>query len=170
MDFDDEFNEEDFQKEKKEEYERIKSLKIIQKAEEILDLVLKICELIEPDDTPEGEILRDIKEIIQQEAFMIPPKIFGAESVEYYDLKMENAAIIRKSTIEISLHCTSLEMYGFKEVSYLNLVQDEVNSFRGLFVEWIGSFDQNNYMGDLWNMFNPPGKSLDDVRKNRDEI
>lgn len=170
MGFDDDFDDEDFHKEKSEEFKRIKSLKILQKAEEILDLVLKICELIEPDDTPEGEILRDIKEIIESEAFMIPPKIFGAESVAFYDLKMENAAIIRKSAIEISLHCSSLEMYGFKEVSYLNLVRDEVNSFRDLFVEWIASFDKSQYIGDLWNMFNPSGTSLDDVRKNRDEI
>ncbi|MFN5417384.1 MAG: hypothetical protein ACK5B9_10030 [Flavobacteriia bacterium] len=170
MDFEDEFDEEDFHKERKAEFKRIKSLKILKKSEDILDLVLKICELIEPEDNPEAEILREIKEIIQYEALMIPPKIIGAESVEYYDLKMENAVIIRKSAMEVSLHCTSLEMYGFKEVSYLNLVRDEVNSFRDLFVEWIASFDKSQYIGDLWNVFNPPGTSLDDVRKNLEDI
>jgi hypothetical protein len=42
---------------------------------------------------------------------------------------MENAAIIRKSAIEVRLQCTTLEIYGFKESSYLNLIREEIDLF-----------------------------------------
>lgn len=167
MNFEDD-DDEDFLNDKKEEFKRIKNLEITKKAEEIVDLVFKICELIEPND--ENQVLSDIKSFLKSDAVILPAKIFGAEATEYYDLKMENAAIIRKSAMEIRLNCTTLEMFGFKESAYLNLIRVEIDAFRELFVSWIENFNQQKYLGDLWNMFNPPGTSLDDVRKNLDNI
>jgi hypothetical protein len=60
-DFDDDFDDNEFRKEKNEELKRIKSLKIVQKAEEIIDLHFKICDLIETDKSPEGLILSEAK-------------------------------------------------------------------------------------------------------------
>lgn len=168
MNFDDddfdELSNEDFKKEHNEERQRIKNLPITQKAEEILEIVLKICELI--DDNSSEKMLLEMKEVLQENVFLIPAKIFGAEAVELYELKMENAAIIRKAAIEVRLHCRSLEMFGYEDLAYLNLIRVAVDEFRNLFVEWISNFDKTSYIGDLWGMFNPPGISLDDVRKN----
>ena len=43
-----------------------------------------------------------------EDAMIIPVKISGAEAVELYDLKMENAAIIRKAARELYVRAGSL--------------------------------------------------------------
>lgn len=54
---------------------------------------MKITDLIPKDN----EYLMDVKGNILSDAAMLTVKIAGAEAAELYDLKMENAAIIRKA-------------------------------------------------------------------------
>lgn len=75
---------------------------------------------------------------------------------------MENAAIIRKSAREIVLDLRGIQMYGFKETEYLDLLRKEVEKFRILFAEWVQTFDPWDYNIDRWGLFNPPGVNYDD--------
>ena len=68
-----------------------KKLPIFLRGKEILDMVVKITDLIPEND----EYLMHIKACMLSDAAQLTVKIAGAEAVELYDLKMENAAIMR---------------------------------------------------------------------------
>jgi len=130
-----------------------KNLPIFKKGQEIYDVVKKITELI-PD---ENEELQDVKEFMLLDASLLSVKVAGAEGGELYDLKMEAAAIIRKSAKDLQVQNHALEMFGFKEVEYYQIVRDLIEDYRLLFIEWVAGFDQWDYIIDKWGLFNPPG-------------
>ncbi len=131
-----------------------RSLLIYKKGEEIMEITHRIIELI-PDDS--DEILKSHKGFMLEDAAMLTVKIAGAEGGDLYDLRMEAAAIIRKSARDLLLHCTGLETFGFKDTQYLVLIRKAIEEYRLLFIDWVKSFDQWNYIIDRWGLFNPPG-------------
>ena len=134
--FDDEEN--DFN-----EYEK---LPLFLKGKEILDVVTDILALIEEDN----EHLDIIKQFILEDAYMLTAKIAGAEGGDLYDLRMENAAIIRKSARDLMVQNQSLEMFGFEHVEYYSIVSDLIEEYRLLFIDWVAGFDKSNYIVDRW--------------------
>ncbi len=148
---------------KKEPWE---NMSLYKKAKEILHLSERIIVIIEDrsnNDDPESEILNNYADYIMENACMIPAKIAGVYDVDTpYDLKMENAAIIRKAAREIATDTRGLEMYGFKDIEHLELLRQEIEAFRVLFAEWVKTFDPWNYIIDRWGLFNPPGIHYDD--------
>lgn len=70
---------------------RAEDLPIYRKGAEILDVVMRIGELI-PED---NEHLQFVKGQMISDAAMLTVKVAGAEAGGLYDLKMEAAAIIR---------------------------------------------------------------------------
>lgn len=129
-------------------------LPIYKKAEEIFEVVQQIADLI-PEE--EKSHLLFVKEQMLGDAMMILSKIAGAEGGDIYDLRMENAAIIRKAARDLMVTNHSLEMFGFEEVQYYDIVRDLIDEFRLLFIDWVASFDKWNYIIDRWGLFNPPG-------------
>lgn len=126
---------------------------IYEKAMEIVDLVDHIMEA-----APEGdEMLQHMIGQMQGDAILIPTKIAGAEGGDLYDLRMENAAIIRKAARDLIVGLRGLEMFGFHEPQYFDLLRKEMEEFRLMFIEWVAGFDQGNYVIDRWGLFNPPG-------------
>ena len=98
-----------------------------------------------------------------EDAMMIAAKISGAEAVDLYDIKMENAAIIRKCARELYVRAGSLRFEeDIKDKEYIELLRNEIDEFRLLFIDWVASFDQWNYIIDRWGLFNPPGVSAHD--------
>jgi hypothetical protein len=75
---------------------------------------------------------------------------------------MENATIIRKAARELITDARGLQMNGFKDIEYLDLLRIEMEEFRILFAEWVATFDNENYSIDRWGLFNPPGVNYDD--------
>lgn len=76
------------------------------------------------------------------DAALLSLKITGANHMGLYDLKMEAAAIIRKAARDLMVKRHSLEMYGFAEVEYFQLVRDLMEECLLLFVDWVAGFDQ----------------------------
>ena len=70
---------------------------------------------------------------------------------------MEASAIVRKAARDLIVHCRGLEIFGFKETQYLDLIRNAVEEYRLLFIDWVNSFDQWDYFIDRWGLFNPPG-------------
>jgi hypothetical protein len=137
-----------------EKHERpAENLPIYKKGKEIYDVVSKICELI-PDD---NEHLQFVKGNMLSDAAQLMVKVAGAEGGDLYDLRMEAAAIIRKAARDLKVSNHSLEMFGFEEVEYFDIVRDLIEEYRLLFIEWVESFDKWNYIKDDWGLFNPPG-------------
>jgi hypothetical protein len=133
---------------------------IFKKSQEIFETVKAITDLF-PED---NEHLAYYKAQLLSDAMIIQAKLSGAEAVKIYDLKMENAAIIRKAARDLMVAYHGLEMYGFKDVKYYQIVRDLIEEFRVLFVEWVAGFNQKHFIVDRWGLFNPPGISVDYVQ------
>lgn len=141
---------------------------IYKKGLELMELVDKIVEAVEKtdfdfvDDPARKSWVSDNLHYLQLNAQLIPAKIAGAYSVGLYDLKMENATLIRKAARELITDARGIQMNGYKETDYLDLLRNEVDAFRILFAEWVKTFDVDDYIIDRWGLFNPPGVAYDD--------
>ena len=148
-------------------HEDIQKMPVYKKAMELLKLVDYISETvlktdIKFEDEIEAEMINRNVDYLCENALIIPAKIAGAEAVDIYDLKMENAAIIRKAARELITDTHGIEMHGFKDTEYLDLLRNEVEEFRVLFAEWVKTFNCWDYIIDRWGLFNPPGINYDD--------
>ena len=114
---------------------RSEKLPIYRKGREILDIVSKIADLI-PEN---NEYLMDIKGWMLSDAAQLTVKVAGAEAAGLYDLKMENAAIIRKAARDLMVQQHSLESFGFEYVEYWQMVRDLIEEYRLLFIDWVAS-------------------------------
>jgi hypothetical protein len=128
-------------------------LPIYKKGKEIFDMVRKITDLIPEND----DYLQDVKAFMLSDAAQLTVKIAGAEAAGLYDLKMENAAIIRKAARDLMVQQHSLDMFGFEYVEYYQIVRDLIEEYRLLFIDWVAGFDKWDYIIDRWGLFNPPG-------------
>ena len=137
------------------EFEEIlpERLPIYKKGKEIFDVVKEITDLI-PED---NEILQDIKAQMISDAAMLTVKVAGAEGGDLYDIRMQNAAIIRKSAMDLMIQNHSLKAFGFEYVEYFQIVRNLIEEYRLLFIDWVEGFDKWNYIIDRWGLFNPPG-------------
>lgn len=137
------------------ELRKAENLPIFKKGEEILDVVQQIGDLI-PDD---NEHLQFVKGNMFSDAAQLTIKVAGAEGGDLYDIRMECATIIRKAAHDLMITNHSLEMFGFEEVEYFDIVRDLIEEYRLLFIDWVAGFDKWNYFIDRWGLFNPPGVS-----------
>jgi len=141
-------------------FDEIQQSPLYKKAEQIFKLTHALIEII-PE---ENEFLQETcAKFMIEDAMMIPAKISGAEAIDLYDLKMENATIIRKCARELYVRAGSLRFEDdIKDKEYIELLRNEIEEFRLLFIDWVDSFDQYNYIIDRWGLFNPPGVSAHD--------
>jgi len=135
--------------------EKWKNLCIYKKAIEMQKLVDCIVESVEKTDIDfehrtKPEMVKHNLNYLKKNALIIPAKIAGVADKDIpYDIKMENAAIIRKSARELITDLRGIQMHYFKDVEYLDLLRNEVEEFRILFAEWVKTFDCWNYIIDI---------------------
>lgn len=149
-----------------EDHDAYRKTPLFKKAEEIRKLATAIVESA-PDDIKPGasrlqaahSMLEGSKDDIMQHAYTIGAKIAGAYSMDMYDLQMENACLIRRACREMVVALRGLEMAGYSEQPYFDLLRQAVEEFRPLFAEWVGTFKDSDYLYDEWELFNPPGAS-----------
>lgn len=142
-----------------EKHDDHEQLPIYRKGMEIAELVEAILELADK----ENEHLQSICGMMYADAYNLTVKVAGAEGGDLYDLRMENAAIIRKSARDLVVQTHSLNMFGFPHPEYFVLLREAVEEYRLLFIDWVAGFDQWNYVIDRWGLFNPPGVGPDDI-------
>ncbi|WP_223033105.1 hypothetical protein [Hanstruepera marina] len=144
------------------------NLPIFQKAESIRTLIDSIVEITMESEMffeteEDGKMIDDSINYLVDNSLILPSNIAAAvEEDTLYDIKMENATIIRKAAREILTDLTTLEYYGFKDIEYLDVLRAEMEEFRILFAKWVKTFDPWNYIIDRWGLFNPPGINYDD--------
>ena len=132
-----------------------RELPIFVKSEEILEMISRFVEVL---NSQQNEFLELQISILVENSILIPAKIAGAEGVDVYDIKMENATLIRKAAREIFVSVGALEFFGIEtEEEYVQLIRNEIEEFKILFRDWVKSFDPWNYILDDWGLFNPPG-------------
>lgn len=142
-------------------------LPIYKKAQELYQLVDHITKAVENTDITfknraQESWLHSSIDYMRENALIIPAKIAGAEGADIYDLRMENATLIRKAARELITDARGLQMNGYKDEEYLDLLRIAVDEFRVLFAEWVQGFDDTNYIIDRWGLFNPIGVHYDD--------
>lgn len=135
-------------------------LPLYKKSQEIFDVLEIITDLF-PEN---NEYLQSIKGNLLGDIMLIQAKICGAEAVKLYDIKMENATIIRKAARDIFVGGNTLEHFGFSDSKYYSLVRNLIEEFRILFIDWISSFNPKHFIVDNWGLFNPPGISPDHIQ------
>lgn len=136
-----------------------KAVTIVELVDQITDLVSKAA--ADQDDEMTQTKWVELAHYLDQEAQILTKKTTQGLSAILYDLQMENATLIRKAATDILLHLSSLEIYGFKETEYLDLIRYEIDEFRKLFAQWVQTFNPWRYQIDRWGLFNPPGIAYD---------
>jgi hypothetical protein len=146
--------------------DNLQKIPIYQKAEQIFKITQGLVQVIPADN----EFLQETTVLFMMEnAMIIPAKIAGAQAVELYDLKMENATIIRKAARELYVQAGSLRFEeNILDKDYILLLRKEIDEFRLLFIDWVASFDVWNYIKDDWGLFNPPGINAHDKDPDED--
>ncbi len=146
--------------------DELQKFPLYQKAEQIFKITQGLVEIIPADN----EFLQETTaRFMMENAMIIPAKIAGAQAVELYDLKMENAAIIRKAARELYVQAGSLRFEeDILDKDYILLMRKEIDEFRLLFIDWVASFDVWNYIKDDWGLFNPPGVNAHDKDLDQD--
>jgi len=157
--FDEDFDEDDFEKEYENEKRRVRESPLFKKGQEIQEVVEIFADLM-PED---NEYLQSLKGEMLLDARLLTVKIVGAEASELYDLKMEAATFIRKAARDLMVKNHSLEDFGFENVEYYQIVRDLIEEYRLLFIDWVSGFDKWNYITDRWGLFNPPGVTPFDI-------
>jgi hypothetical protein len=156
-DFEFDPDDEELQKEMDAENERITNLTIVKKADELYHLVNSLVETIDGKDANEdvpSEMLEHYKSMMLEDVMIIGAKIQGAEGGDLYTLRMENAVIIKVHARSLLTHTSGLKMLGYPNHEYLQILRDEIDEFRKLFIEWVNSFDKSNDIEDEWgNLF-----------------
>ncbi|MFD1613539.1 hypothetical protein [Gelatiniphilus marinus] len=131
-----------------------------------MDYILECVEksVIEFENEIESKIRKNNLQYLRENAIIIPSKIAGAADQDmFYDIKMENATIIRKAARELITDAKAIQMHGFKDIEYLDLLRIEVDAFRILFAEWVKTFNRKYYITDRWEgLFNPLGINYDE--------
>lgn len=153
--------------------EACRSTPIYRKGMEICDLAMRIADALEASIEEQSD--EEVKifgpryvDMLRGSATIIPAKIAGA-SVDLYDLKMENAALVRMAARELQTCTSGIHMFMPEEHSdYLMLLRDQIEEFRVIFAEWVKTFDPFEYIIDRWGLFNPPGVNYDDPDPDRD--
>jgi len=126
---------------------------LFQKASEILKLVNAFALTL-----PEDELFQTMVSIYIVDAQMIMVKISGAEAVDLYDIKMQNAAFIRYHAMSLKTGIGGFRMFeSVTNHDFIEIIRKEVDEFRLLFIDWIFNFDTSEYCWDEWELFNPKG-------------
>lgn len=125
---------------------------LFKKAIDILNLTESLCDVLPDDNHSEGT-----KQLMLQNAMIIPAKLKGALAIdEIYSVVMESAVIIKINMVQLKdLLFTCSAIHNVDE-KYVDVLRNEINEFRKVFVLWVASFDKENDYPDEWHLFNKP--------------
>jgi hypothetical protein len=146
-DFDD-FDDEEMDQYSEEEMEAFKKLPIYRKAIQIGEITKH---LVDTFDEKKDQFM--LREQMMVDAYTLGAKVAGAECGDLYSIRMENAVIIKRHANELLAATSMCSHENLAGSEYLQLLRDEIEEFRKLFVEWIGTFDRSNDVEDDWGLW-----------------
>lgn len=149
---------------------------IYKKAQEIQQLVFSLVTLIEESELPLArEVELDLLEgdLFAMKSFtadILAGVANGSSDLFPYDMRMESAVMVRKAARSLLDFAYGIEDMGLKDIDYLDLLYEEIEVFRELFVEWVKTFDLWKYDEDNWGLFNPEGIKIIKTEFSSDEF
>lgn len=93
----------------------------------------------------------DYKGMILGDALQVAVKIKSSEA-GLYTIRMENASIIRKNAQFIKSSMLALMGEDVIEEAHGQVIRDEIDKFRELFILWVSTFEKDEYE-DEWGLF-----------------
>lgn len=123
------------------------SLPVFKKAEEILTIVQTLSEVIDK----EKDVLLMGEQMLTN-AYVLPVKIVGAESGDLYSIRYDNATLIKLAARELQAQTSLLKEEKLCDKKYIELLRNEIEEFRILFIEWVKGFDKLNDIEDEWDI------------------
>lgn len=131
---------------------------LFKKAIDILNLTEIICDVLPEDD--DADMTR---RLMRENAMLVPAKIRGALAVdEVYCIVMESAVIIKVNICQLKAQLWACDAIHNVEEKYLDVLQEEIEKFKKIFIQWVSSFDKENDLPDEWHLFNDPATFRDD--------
>ena len=115
---------------------------------EVFNLVSAFAENL-PDE--EDERL-STKNMIYQNAYIIAPKIISASGDTLYQIKMENAAIIRFNCRQMWEQIAFAALAGNADAEHKEVIEEALTRFKELFHKWVSTFKRDEYEDD-WGLF-----------------
>jgi|SRR6478735_245252 len=128
----------------------IQNLPVFKKAEEILQIVQTLREVVDPEKDE-----MDIVEFMLSNAILIPSKIMNAEGGDLYSLRIDNAVLIKLAAVELKGQALLLKIEGLCDEKYVTLLRNTIDEFRVDFLDWVAGFDKDNDIQDAWNFLIP---------------
>lgn len=125
------------------------------KAIDILNLTETIGSML-PDVENEKSESAFTRQLMMENAMIIAPRIRGAMAVDTYSIRMENAVMIKVNICQLQLQLCSCETMHGLDSKYIDVMRQEIEAFRRVFIKWIGLFDKENDLPDEWHLFNDP--------------
>ena len=92
--------------------------------------------------------------MMMEDASVMSAKFAGAEALDSYILKMENATIMKVHARHLHSMTYQLAMEETHAEEHLQLLREAIDEFRVLFIEWVKGFDTAEKYDDGWGLFN----------------
>ena len=115
---------------------------------EVFGLVIAFAENL-PDE--ENERL-SAKALIYENAFIIASKIISASGDTLYQIKMENASLIRFNCRQMWEQIAVAVMLGIADKIHKEVIEDSLKRFKELFRSWVTLFKKDE-IEDEWGLF-----------------
>ncbi|HTQ28702.1 MAG TPA: hypothetical protein VMI35_11255 [Puia sp.] len=130
-----------------------KAARLYNQWKSVLLLLLGLYDSLQEDEAlPDKDFIESEKAAMLEDAYLVGAKIRGAEGGDQYVLRMENAAMIRKSAQTVYIHVSSLAVLGLAEEAHIEAVRAEIEKFRAYFKDWVASFERDEFE-DEWGLF-----------------
>lgn len=148
---------------------------IYKKAIDIQNLVKLLTDFIRESDFPKAddfnlELITEKLSEMEENAQEIPILISDASMPDRpYDFRMENAVFVKSAALELIEYLLCIEELGLKDIDYFEILYDEIEALRVLFIDWIKSFELWKYGGEDWGLFSPEGIELVDFLEDGDD-
>lgn len=131
-----------------EELDKHRKLPIFKKAMQIAELTHALVETFD-----KKKDIFNLRSQMMENAYILGAKIAGAEGADIYSLRMENAVLIKINARELLTSTSLCKRQKLCDQDYLQLLRDEIEEFRKLFVEWVATFDKTNDIDDDWGIY-----------------
>lgn len=115
---------------------------------EVFSLVSAFAEAL-PDEEDEPVSTRSL---IYQNAYMVAPKIMSACGDTLYQIKMENAALIRFHCRQMWEQVAFAVLMGTADREHKEVIEEAIDGFKVLFRQWVATFKRDEYE-DEWGLF-----------------
>lgn len=115
---------------------------------EVFGLVSAFAEAL-PDAEEDRNSTRSL---IYQNAYIIAPKIISASGDTLYQIKMENAALIRFNCRQLWEQVAYAAMVGEADENHKTVIEEALDNFKQLFRQWVATFRKDEHE-DEWGLF-----------------